>query len=281
MSARLARFPAALVLALALVLVPGPVAAGAAAAAPAPGGPVVASSLRWVITLQGGAPVVLELVTLVNTGSEATSAWSWQLPAGAREAALQTGGGTARLSGGRLTDTRGLAPGEQRSYAVRYRLPWTVPGEFRLRPSLPVGAVAALVDEGSVRLSGPGWVRLGVVSTAGRALRQYALDEPLAPGQTVRFTLTPPDWWYEHGTGFLAGVWVALLAGVPALALWLWRRTRPERELERVRRALEQVERLRTEGRLAEDRYRLRRQQLVDEAAELWPKVGGGPRRAG
>ncbi|MDI3299244.1 MAG: hypothetical protein QJR08_08755 [Bacillota bacterium] len=267
-----------LFVALVLALLAGPLAlAGRAAAA----GPVVAASVRWVLTVQPGGLAVLEMVTVANAGGSATAAWSWRLPPGARAATLQPGGAAARLGGGALADARPLAPGEQRSYALRYELPYKVPARLAFTPSLPVESASALVDEGSLRLAGPGWVRLGVVAVGGRALRQYALERPLAAGQRLELLLTPPDWWYEHGTGALAAAWALLLAGVPALAFWLWRRSRPEAELERVRRALERVERLHEAGRLQEAPYRIRRQQLVDEAAQLLAEVDGSSREAG
>ncbi|MCL6521784.1 MAG: hypothetical protein K6U79_05340 [Firmicutes bacterium] len=273
---RLRRLLFAVPLTLSLLLVPLLRPAPAAAA-----GGVVVASLRWALAVQSGRVAVLEMLTVANTGDRPTAEWSWRLPEGVQEATLQAVETGARLRAGSLGDVRPLAPGEERSYTLRYRLPQRVPARLSFVPSLPVENASALVDEGSLRLAGPGWIRLGVVSLGDRALRQYAFSAPVPAGRRLELLLTPPDWWYEHGTGALAVLWALELAALPAAAAAFWRRSRPERELERLRAALERLESRYRQGRLEETAYRLRRQQLVEEAARLLPELGEGREETG
>lgn len=149
---------------------------------------------NYILTLGDDVVRFLSVLRVRNEGDAPSGPFEWPLPPDA------TGGRVlipadvpaVRVDGARLSDPRGLAPGEARDYTLRFELPLSRQGTLATLPiSLPVRQLLVLTDPRGLTVAGvEGLQAGGEIDFQGRPLRQYGATG-LAPGAPVRVLLRP------------------------------------------------------------------------------------------
>lgn len=231
-----------------------------------------------------GVVQVVELWLLSNLGERTvyepeTGALEIELPEGATGLSLDGGtvGDRYELTSTGFRDRRPLTPGDSTGELVfSYNLPYTGRMEFARPVAYPVDAVVVLSPEGGPIVSGDGVEDRGVRDISGAGMHNYAL--PAVPaGGVVTLTLsgriggglaTP-----ANTTSILFGL--AGLALIAVAAVLFLRRPPPTGagpkpapvSDDTVLWAIASLDNEFAAGRLAEDEYRRRRDELLRQAA--------------
>lgn len=211
-------------LALAMLSAPAP----ARAANPAPAAPPVVVSRQEVAFLpQGGGWNVLEILTLVDTGSVPLTGVRSYVPVGATDLQLYGGVRSIRLEpDGTSWLSVPLPAGQQTDVTFSYHLParrlrlaWQVPN--------PILQLVILLPRGAATLGGPDFHPAGTAVAGPLTFDAYLASTPSA-GSVLHLVIAPPGWlgWVPSGLAGMAALTVAL--GLVGLGLIRRRRRGPQ-----------------------------------------------------